>query len=52
LSYVLVQPKSAAAVAGIKQQVASLGYVARTKDEFNQSITNYYTYKRVLGNST
>ena len=49
LSYVLVQPKSAAAVAGIKQQVASLGYVARTKDEFNQSITNYYTYKTGVG---
>jgi hypothetical protein len=34
LSYVLVQPKSAAAAAGIKKQVAKLGYVALTKGEF------------------
>jgi putative ABC transport system permease protein len=47
LSYVLVQPKSEAAVAGIKQQVAKLGYVALTKDEFNQRITDYYTTKPV-----
>src|SRR5208283_389351 len=32
ISYVLVQPKSDAAVAGIKRQVAKLGYVALTKD--------------------
>jgi putative ABC transport system permease protein len=37
LSYMLVQPKSDAAVAGIKQQVAKLGYVALTKDEFNKA---------------
>jgi putative ABC transport system permease protein len=49
LSYVLVQPKNAAAVAGIKQQVAKLGYVAFTKDEFNSRITNYYTYKTGIG---
>ena len=49
LSYVLLQPKSAAAVAGIKQKVAQLGYVARTKEEFNQSIANYYTYKTGVG---
>jgi putative ABC transport system permease protein len=49
LSYVLVQPKSAAAVAGIKQKVAKLGYVARTKEEFNQSIAGYYTYKTGVG---
>jgi putative ABC transport system permease protein len=49
LSYVLVQPKSAAGVAGIKQQVARLGYLALTKEEFNQSIANYYTYKTGVG---
>jgi len=49
LSYVLVQPKSAAAVAGIKQQVAKLGYVARTKEEFNQGVANYYIYKTGVG---
>ncbi len=49
MSYVLVQPKSEAAVAGIKQQVAKLGYVARTKGEFNKLITNFYVYKTGIG---
>ena len=49
ISYVLVQPKSVAAVAGIKQQVAKLGYVAFTKDEFNKRISDYYTYKTGIG---
>jgi putative ABC transport system permease protein len=49
LSYVLVQPKSPAAVAGIKQKVAKLGYIALTKDEFNKSIADYYTYKTGVG---
>ena len=49
MSYVLVQPKNEAAVAGIKEQVAKLGYVAFTKDEFNKRITDYYTYKTGIG---
>jgi len=49
MSYVLVQPKSEAAVAGIKQLVAKLGYIAFTKDEFNKRITDFYTYKTGIG---
>ncbi len=49
LSYVLVQPKSLAAIAGIKRQVAQLGYVAFTKEEFNNKITHYYTYETGIG---
>ena len=49
ISYVLVQAKSDAAVAGIKQQVAKLGYVALTKDEFNKRIADFYTYKTGIG---
>ena len=49
LSYILVQPKSEAAVAGIKQKVAKLGYVAITKEEFNKRISDYYTYKTGIG---
>jgi putative ABC transport system permease protein len=49
MSYVLVQVKSEAAVPGIKQQVAKLGYVAFTKDEFNKRISDYYTYKTGIG---
>ena len=49
MSYVLVQPKNDAAVPGIKQQVAKLGYVAFTKNEFNNRITHYYTYQTGIG---
>jgi putative ABC transport system permease protein len=49
ISYILVQPKTDAAVAGIKREVAKLGYVAFTKDEFNTRITDFYTYKTGIG---
>jgi putative ABC transport system permease protein len=49
MSYVLVQVKSDAAVAGVKEQVAKLGYVAFTKDEFNNRISDYYTYQTGVG---
>ena len=49
ISYVLAQAKSEAAVPGIKGQVAKLGYVAFTKDEFNKRIADYYTYKTGIG---
>ena len=49
ISYVLLQAKSEAAIASIKQQVAKLGYVAFTKDEFNTRIADYYTYKTGIG---
>jgi putative ABC transport system permease protein len=49
ISYVLVQPKNEAAVAGIKAQVSKLGYVALTKGEFNHRITDFYTYKTGIG---
>ena len=49
ISYILVQPKNDAAVAGIKEQVAKIGYVALTKDEFNKNTSDYYTYKTGIG---
>ena len=49
ISYILVKPKSAAAVVGIKQQVAKLGYVAYTQDEFNNYISDFYTYQTGIG---
>jgi putative ABC transport system permease protein len=49
ISYVLLQPRSPAAVSAIKQQVAKLGYLALTKDEFNARIADYYTYKTGIG---
>jgi putative ABC transport system permease protein len=49
MSYVLVQPKNDAAVAGIKRQVSKVGYLALTQQEFNSQITNYYTYQTGIG---
>lgn len=48
-SYVLVQPKSAADVAHIKQQVQALGYMALTRDEFVSRITNFYMFQTGVG---
>ena len=49
ISYILVQPKVFTTVASIKEQVAKLGYVALTKDEFNKATSDYYTYKTGVG---
>jgi len=49
ISYLLVQPKNEAAIAGIKKDVAKLGYVAFTKDEFNKKISDFYTYQTGIG---
>jgi putative ABC transport system permease protein len=49
LSYVLVQPKNAAAVAGIKQQTARLGYIALTSADFDTRITDFYVYQTGVG---
>jgi putative ABC transport system permease protein len=49
ISYILLQPKSPAAIAGIKKQVAGLGYVALTGDEFDKRITDFFTYKTGVG---
>jgi putative ABC transport system permease protein len=49
LSYVLVQPKNDAAVAGIKKQTAKLGYIALTRAEFDNRITNFYVYQTGIG---
>jgi len=49
ISYVLVQPKSDADVAHIQAEVAKLGYVARTREGFNQKIADFYTYQTGIG---
>jgi putative ABC transport system permease protein len=45
ISYVLVEPKSPADVAGIKQQVNGLGYVALTKQEFMKRTSDFFVYQ-------
>jgi len=49
ISYLLVEPKSPADVALIKQPVAKAGYLALTKDEFIQKISNFYKYQTGIG---
>ena len=48
-SYILVQVKNNTALPNIKKQVSKLGYIALTKDEFNNRVANYYTYKTGIG---
>jgi len=48
-SYILVEPKNAAAVEHIKQEVGKMGYLAVTNEEFRDKISTYYKYKTGLG---
>lgn len=49
MSYVLVEPRSDADIATIKQRVAELGYQAMTEQEFIDSTANYYKYRTGVG---
>jgi putative ABC transport system permease protein len=49
ISYILIEPKSAADIIHIKQQIQSLGYQALTKDEFIRKVSKYYKYQTGLG---
>ena len=49
ISYILVQPKTPADVARIKQQTKDLGYLALTKDEFMSKISTFYMFQTGLG---
>lgn len=49
ISYVLVEVKNKMDESRIKAQVAKLGYVALTKDEFSKRITDFYVYKTGVG---
>ena len=49
ISYVLVEPKSSAAVQHIKDEVKKMGYVAVTNEEFRENISTYYKFKTGLG---
>ncbi len=48
-AFILVDPKSSDAVPYIKKQVAKLGYLALTKDEFIEQTSTFYKYKTGLG---
>jgi len=49
ISYLLVEPKTTADVAAIKQSVAAMGYLALTKQEFIHKISAFYMYQTGVG---
>jgi putative ABC transport system permease protein len=48
-SYILVEPKGESDVPGIKEQVAHLGYLALTREEFVARISSFYKYQTGVG---
>ncbi len=48
-AFILIEPKNLAAMPYIKQQVAHMGYLALTKDEFIQKTATFYKYQTGLG---
>ncbi|MBS0577771.1 MAG: ABC transporter permease [Proteobacteria bacterium] len=49
MSYVLVEPKTPKDIASITSQVAALGYLALTKDQFIQRTSAFYKYQTGVG---
>jgi len=48
-AYVLVEPKSKADIPRIEAAVAKLGYLALTKEAFNDRIARFYTFQTGVG---
>jgi len=48
-SYVLVEPKTRADIPRIQAAVAKLGYLALTKQQFDQRIASFYTFQTGIG---
>jgi putative ABC transport system permease protein len=48
-SYVLVEPKTRADIPRIEAAVAKLGYLALTKDQFDDRISKFYTFQTGIG---
>ena len=48
-SYILVEPKGDVDIAGIKEQVGRFGYLALTREEFVERISNFYKYQTGVG---
>ena len=49
MSFVLVEPKTAADISYIQKQVKDLGYQALTREQFTQKISDFYKFKTGLG---
>jgi putative ABC transport system permease protein len=49
IAYILVEPKSTRYIPYIKQEVAKAGYLALTRQEFEQRVADYYKYQTGVG---
>ncbi len=49
ISYLLVEPKTAGDIAAIERRVAEAGYLALTKEEFIEKISQFYKYQTGIG---
>ena len=49
ISYILVEPKSRADIPQIQQQVHALGYLALTRQQFEDRISDFYKYQTGVG---
>jgi len=49
ISYILVEPKSRTGISRIQRDVSDLGYLALTKEQFEQRISDFYKYQTGVG---
>lgn len=49
IAYILVEPKSEADIPYINQQIAQIGYLGLTNDDFRKRISDFYIYKTGAG---
>lgn len=49
ITFILVEPKNPEAIPAIKQEVAKLGYLALTRDEFDERVADFYKYQTGVG---
>ncbi len=49
ISYILIEPKNLSDIPLIQQQVQKLGYLALTREQFEQRISNFYKYQTGVG---
>jgi putative ABC transport system permease protein len=52
ISYILVEPKTDSDIPYIKDQIARLGYLALTRREFTDRISDYLKYQTGIGTNT
>ncbi len=49
ISYILIEPKSEGDIPRIQESIRKLGYLALTKEQFVEKISDYYKYQTGLG---